>query len=77
MTQLLDTAGPYACIWDEGLECSVEPLINPHISEADKLCFALGCDAPPRELSAPIPIPAGGLLLATALAAILIYRRFQ
>jgi len=73
MTQLLDPSGPYACVWDEAIDgCAIpepEPLINPHISEADKLCFVMGCDAPPRDLSAPAPVPApaGGLLLASAL----------
>jgi len=73
MTQLLDPSGPYACVWDEAIDgCDIpepQPVINPHISEADKLCFVMGCDAPPRDLPAPavVPLPAGGLLLASAL----------
>jgi len=81
VTQLLDPTSELGrCIWDEAADgCAIPepaPIINPHISEEAKLCFAFGCDAPPRDLSDPavVPLPAGGLLLATALCLALALR---
>lgn len=83
MTQLLDPSGPYSCVWSEELDgCDIPepaPLINPHISEAEKLCFAFGCDAPPRDLSAPapVPLPEGGVLLGTVLLGVLVLKSLR
>lgn len=68
MTQLLDPSGEYACIWDEGLQCPVEPLLT--VSEEEKLAFAFGKYQPECDLSCPtpVPLPGGVWLLLAALA---------
>lgn len=79
MTQLLDPAGPFQCIWDDTMPCEVQPLIilnadGTPMSEADLLAVMFnGYEIPP----APIPLPAGGVMLlsALAIAAVLKWRR--
>jgi len=81
MTQLLDPSGPFACVWDETLDgCEIpepQPLIVMHadgtsLSEQELLEFIFNNDFPPIE---PIPLPAGGIMLLSALAMVAVLKR--
>jgi hypothetical protein len=78
MTQLLDPSGPYICIWNDEVPCETQPLIvlradGTPMTEAELLAAVFNGS---EILPAPVPLPAGGLLLTTALAAAFIWRHF-
>lgn len=80
MTQLLDPSGPFACIWADDGSCDIPPptviftVEGIPMTEEELLAVIFnGSQIDP----APIPLPAGGLLLTTALVAIVAYRRLR
>jgi hypothetical protein len=73
MTQLIETEPRYECITDDTVPCN-NILIHPGMPATDEelLAFAFSNEFPP--LSA-VPLPAGGVLLITALVGAAVWRR--
>jgi hypothetical protein len=73
MTQLLDTEGPYACIWDDDLPCEITLIdVDRPATDQELMEFVFNNDFPPI---APVPIGSSGLLLVSAVIIALAYKR--
>jgi len=77
MTQLLDTAGPYACIWDEELPC--EPVlieVGRAATDDELLAFVFSNEFSPIQ-PAPVPLPTSGVLLGAVIMGAYGYARYR